>query len=105
MSEQSIDWDDPRTQSALDWYVAGQRSHNPFSSDWTLSKPFRKWLIEYTDEVRREAAAEQREKDARMARDVADKLANGGLIEHGDGAYDAAAAIREAGINKEEGTK
>lgn len=57
------------------------------------------------ERVRREAAAEQREKDARMARDVADKLANGGLIEHGDGAYDAAAAIREAGINKEEGTK
>lgn len=56
-------------------------------------------------QVRRGAAAEQREKDARIARDVADKLANGGLIEHGDGAYDAAAAIHEAGINKEEGTK
>lgn len=52
------------------------------------------------ERVRREAAAEQREKDAQ----IAEAAAIGWNHDYDNGCFDAAAAIREANTNKE-GTK
>lgn len=73
-----------------DWLTDPDHIDTGFLADAILSS---QWLAEHDERVRREAAAEQRGKDAQ----IAESRAVGWNHDYDNGTFDVAAAIREQG--------
>lgn len=77
-------------QTPMGGTLLGSREQFEAVADAILNS---EWLAEHDERVRREAAAEQREKDAQ----IAESRAVGWNHDYDNGTFDAAAAIREQG--------